>query len=151
MHSLKRVFPPSPCFSLERRLPCRLSDHPSPGGPSATESATAAAWSGQSCVQGAGGNTVGKGIRTGHFGKCQIGKKNQAEELSCYSEGKSIAPSPLCRHQEMRLMIEVEIGLLALLLPWKMRRSRIVVWLASQASRHQLFSVTNGFVGHAEG
>ena len=97
------------------------------------------------------GTRWGRESGLGTLGNVKLEKKNQAEELSCYSEGKSIAPSPLCRHQEMRLMIEVEIGLLALLLPWKMRRSRIVVWLASQASRHQLFSVTNGFVGHAEG
>lgn len=48
-------------------------------------------------------------------------------------------------------MTEVKIGLFALFLWSKLRRSRIVLWLASCSSVHKLFSVTSGFAGHARG
>lgn len=58
--------------------------------------------------------------------------------------------SSLHRYHELYLMIEAKIDLFALFLWWKMKIKDCPL-VVIMSSTHKLFSVTNGFAGHARG
>lgn len=88
-----------------------------------------------------------RGVGTDHF---LTGEKKWAEVPSCHCEGKFMA-----HHRSVGAMkctsTEAKTGQVALLLWWKMRTSRIALWLVPCSSLHKSFSAANGFAGHARG
>ena len=84
----------------------------------------------------------------GHF---KLEKKKLCKATDALSWAQVDCPLSFCRHCETYLMVEAQIGLFAWFPGRKMSRSRIALWLASCSSMHNLFFLTNGFVGHAKG
>lgn len=121
----------------------------SPGGPGAAQSpAAVAVWCGRACTELVGTRRGGESD-PGTLGNVKL-EKNCAEDLSCYGEGKSIALSP-CVGTVKGTADGGRNGAIGFA-SWRKRRgSRTVLRSATRASLHQLFSVANGFVGHARG